>query len=284
MDETQPPITESEPEPDPVAAPPAEQTQPSEPAKARNWTTPLLSLIVVLLVVVIGLQFVQMQRSRDLQRQVVGLESDVTDLKPLRGDIDLISEQLSALDDQVATAVASSSPAAVTAETLSGNLPQFEGTSNDVAVLAQMEMPEISGPEYYSGEQVTYTAGSDGKAHVWLVWAHWCPHCQAELPDLNAWWPENAARYPDIDLATVTTAIDDSRGNPLEQYLDTQQFSFPVIVDESGQVAAKFGTNAFPFWVLTDTDGKVVFRIAGELGIDNVEQIFTQLETLATES
>jgi len=284
MDETQPPITEPELQPKPVPPPEAEPKQASEPTPPRSWTTPLLSLIVVLLVVVIGLQFDEMQRSRDLRREVVALESDVTDLKPLRRDIDIIGEQLTALDDQVATAVASASPAATITEAVSGNLPQFEGTSNDAAVIAEMELPDISGPEYYSGQQVTYAAGTDGMARVWLVWAHWCPHCQAELPDLNTWWPENAARFPGIDLATVTTAIDNSRGNPLEQYLDAEQFSFPVIVDESGQVAAKFGTNAFPFWVVTDAEGKVVFRIAGELGIDNVEQIFTQLETMSTGS
>lgn len=283
MEETRWSTVEPETEPEP----PPEPEHPQLPAstKSRDWTKPLLVLIVLLLIGVTVLQFFQMQRSYDLEREVVALEDDVTDLKPLRRDVDIISGQLDSLGDQVEAATAAgASSVAIPTPAADGSLPRFEGTSNDLAVLAQMELPEISGPEYYSGQEVTYPAGSDGKARVWMIWAHWCPHCQAELPDLTTWWPENASRFPDVDLATVTTSIDASRGNPLEQYLDTEQFSFPVIVDDTGLVAAKFGTTAFPFWVVTDTEGTVVFRVAGEIGIDNVEQIFAQLETMATES
>lgn len=274
-----------EPQPEPAAEPRPEPEPPGSAASTqpRDWTKPLLGLIVVLLIGVIVIQVIQMQRSVSLEREVVALEADVTDLKPLLRDVDIISEQLDTLGSQVAASAGSSS-AALTTQAADGSLPQFQGTSNDAAVIAGMELPAISGPEYYSSEPVTYPAGSDGKARIWMVWAHWCPHCQAELPTLSTWWPENAARFPDVDLATVTTAIDSSLGNPLDAYLDTEQFSFPVIVDDTGQLAAKFGTTAFPFWVLTDKEGKVVFRIAGELGIDNVDQIFTELEAMATES
>jgi thiol-disulfide isomerase/thioredoxin len=255
------------------------------PQQPRNWTPVMLGLVVVLLGIVIALQAIQLLRSDDVERQVAALQVDVTDLKPLRRDVDIISEQLATLDDQVAAALdAGSSPAAISTQAGDGNLPDYESSDNDTAVVGAMELPDISGPEYYSGQEVDFPAGSNGKARVWLIWAHWCPHCQNELPDLNSWWPENASRFPDIELVTVTSAIDDTRGNPLEAYLDSSQFSFPVIVDESGAVSAKFGTTAFPFWVVTDTEGRVVFRIAGELGIDNVDQIFAQLETMSTES
>ena len=146
-----------------------------------------------------------------------------------------------------------------------------------------MKLADISGPEYYTGSQADYVSG-DGKARVWLIWAHWCPYCQAELPDVNEWWPENRARFPNVDLVTVTSAIDDSRSNPLLPYLDAEQFSFPVIVDESGAVSQLFGTAAFPFWVVTDSEGTVVLRVAGALGTQSIDQLFSQLETMASET
>jgi hypothetical protein len=45
-----------------------------------------------------------------------------------------------------------------------------------------------------------------------------------------------------------------------------------------------FGTTAFPFWVVTDTEGTVVLRVAGALGTASVGQIFAQLETMAGEA
>jgi len=119
---------------------------------------------------------------------------------------------------------------------------------------------------------------------VWMVWAHWCPYCQGELPLLEEWYPANSSRFPDVEFVTVTTAIDETRGNPLQSYLDNEQFPFPVIVDETGEIAGKFGTTAFPFWVVTDASGTVLLRVAGAMDITNVDQIFTQLESMTDSS
>jgi thiol-disulfide isomerase/thioredoxin len=242
---------------------------------SRTW------IAVVAVVVAAGALAADCALYRSLDsanRTASSLQVEVTDLES-----QLASVQAT-LADTTARLQATGSSAASTVDigqVVAQDLPRYPDSGEDMAI--GLSLGQVSGVWYADGTVHTIDP-ADGTARAWLVWAHWCPHCQAELPDLDVWWPENAARFADIDLATVTTAIDDSRGNPLEQYLDAEQFSFPVIVDESGQVAAKFGTTAFPFWVVTDPNGKVVFRIAGELGIDTVEQIFTQLETLSANS
>jgi len=77
--------------------------------------------------------------------------------------------------------------------------------------------------------------------------------------------------------------MDETRGNPLDPYLEGSQFPFAVIVDADLSLARQFGTSAFPYWVVTNGDGTVVFRVAGAIGtdIDTVEAIFTQVEALA---
>ena len=144
-----------------------------------------------------------------------------------------------------------------------------------------MTLASITGTEYYTGAEASYSP-DDGKARVWLVWAHWCPYCQAELPDLTEWYPENADRFPNVELVTISSAIDETRDNPLIPYLDDGQFSFPVVIDETGELSQLFGTTAFPFWVVTDSEGTVVLRVAGALGVDSVDQIFAQLETMTS--
>jgi thiol-disulfide isomerase/thioredoxin len=256
-----------------------------ESAPPRDLTKAILGLIVVLLVGVLVVQVLQYRQSNTLTDEVAALTQDVTDLKPLRRDVDLLGDQMASLDRQVTAAVAASgaSPAAIPTQGSNGSLPIFENSSNDPAVLGEMTLAPISGPEYYSGTEATF-GPDDGKARVWLIWAHWCPYCQAELPDLNSWWPENSSRFPNVDLVTVTSAIDDTRDNPLTQYLESEQFSFPVIVDESGSVSQMFGTAAFPFWVVTDVDGTVVLRVAGALGVSSVDQLFAQLETMTSDT
>ncbi len=263
----------------------AETPASTEKPRPRDLTRPILGLIVVLLIGVLAVQLIQLRQSNDLTDEVAALTQDVTDLKPLRRDVDVLGDQMASLDRQVTAAVesAGASPAAISTQGTNGSLPIFEDSANDPAVLGQMTVAEITGPEYYSGAEATY-APDDGKARVWLVWAHWCPYCQAELPDLNTWWPENASRFPNVELVTITSAIDDSRDNPLTPYLDAEQFSFPVIIDDSGAVSQMLGTAAFPFWVVTDSNGTVVLRVAGALGVASVDQIFAQLETMTTET
>ena len=261
-----------------------EAAKKAEPPTRRSSTPLLLTLIVALLIGVLVVQLMQLQRSSDLADEVAALTEDVTDLKPLRRDVDILGDQLSAMDRQFNAALdaVGSSPAAIASQGADGSLPILEDPGNDPAVLGQMTLADITGPEYYSGSEVSYVS-NDGTARVWLIWAHWCPYCQAELPDLHEWWPENASRFPDVDLVTVSTAIDDSRSNPLNPYLDTEQFDFPVVIDNDGALSQLFGTSAFPFWVVTDADGKVVLRVAGALGIQSVDQLFSQLQTMTAE-
>jgi thiol-disulfide isomerase/thioredoxin len=140
-----------------------------------------------------------------------------------------------------------------------------------------MTLPTIEGIDAYS-ESAMKIDPADGTKRVWMIWAHWCPYCQQELPDLNAWWADASGNYPTAELITVTTSMDPSRGNPLEPYLEDQQFVFPVVVDTDTRIAAQMGVNAFPFWIVTDGDGTVLFRTAGLLDIDRVETLFSQLE------
>ncbi len=277
MNETDPITTTDEIEPE----------SPSNEAggQPRDLSKALLTTVAVMLVAVLALQVAQFLQSSDLTDEVAALTEDVTDLKPLRRDVDILGDQVAALGGNIAAAVNpdGASPASIPTQGADGSLPLFENSANDPAVLAEMTLATIVGQEYYSGDNLSL-ASADGKARVWMVWAHWCPYCQAELPELEAWYPANAARFPNVELITVTSAIDDTRDNPLLPYLDAEQFPFPVIVDETGAASRLFGTTAFPFWVVTDTEGTVVLRVAGALDIASVDQIFAQLETMATES
>ena len=258
---------------------------PVVPKRRMDTGKVLMSLILLLLIGVLALQVIQLRRLDATQEDVVALTEDVTDLKPLRRDVDILGDQVAALDGQIEAAVtaAGASPAAVPTQATDGSLPPFEDSANDAAVLGQMTHATINGTDYYTNTELTWSP-DDGKARVWLIWAHWCPYCQAELPDLDGWWIENNSRFPNVELVTITTAIDDTAANPLIPYLDAEQFPFPVVIDESGSMSQMFGTTAFPFWVVTDNTGTVVLRVAGALGIESVDQIFAQLETMSAET
>jgi thiol-disulfide isomerase/thioredoxin len=210
----------------------------------------------------------------EIQAQIESLGHQMAELET---SVVGVSEQVEDIARSAAAAEANSAPRGATpAPALpAGFLPRFTSEGPDQAI--GMTLPTIEGIDAYS-ESAMKIDPADGTKRVWMIWAHWCPYCQQELPDLNAWWADASGNYPTAELITVTTSMDPSRGNPLEPYLEDQQFVFPVVVDTDTRIAAQMGVNAFPFWIVTDGDGTVLFRTAGLLDIDRVETLFSQLE------
>ncbi|MGB5186894.1 MAG: TlpA disulfide reductase family protein [Acidimicrobiia bacterium] len=216
------------------------------------------------------------QQIAAIDEQVDDVAFDVSEVRRSVVDVDRKVDELSATVP-VAPAASGASAAAVP-NVPAGTLPPFEQGQPDAAL--GVVLGEVAGPEYYSGSDLTIDP-SDGTIRAWMVWAHWCPYCQQELPALTEWYDANAENYPNVELLTVTTSIDEARGNPLEPYLDDLQLSFPAIVDADLSLAEQFGASAFPFWVFTAPDGTTLLRIAGFLEIEQVAEIFDQLNTLS---
>jgi len=169
-------------------------------------------------------------------------------------------------------------PATSSAPTVAGtNLPRFVAGEADAAL--GRNIGDVSATEYYSGQDTVFGA-ADGKARAFMVWAHWCPFCQEELPVVAEWHGENAAEFDGFELVSVTTAMDETASNPLLPYLDSNRFPFPVLFDDDGRLARQLGVSAFPFWVFVAPDGTVVGRAAGGIDPDNLASVFEQLNEL----
>ena len=160
-----------------------------------------------------------------------------------------------------------SAPAADAPVISGGSLPQFQAPDGDPAI--GMTIPEVTAP----GGQIAL----NGKAKVLLFLAHWCPHCQAEVPVVQSW--VNGGNLPaDVELVSVSTAIDPNRPNyPPDAWLEGEGWTAPVITDETGTVAGAYGLAAFPFWVFVNADGTVAGRLTGELTTDQLDQIVASL-------
>jgi thiol-disulfide isomerase/thioredoxin len=231
----------------------------------RPW---LIAGLVLLLVVQVAL--------------LVGVFRTNAEVASLRDDIDGLNAAASAEPfpelGSVAASPQSEAPESGAAPTDSdGNLPRFLGGGADAAL--GRNVGQVSGLEYYSGENVVLD-GADGVARAYMVWAHWCPFCQEELPMMAEWHAANADEFEGFELVSVTTAMDEAGENPLVPYLDDGQFPFPVLVDEDGSISQQLGVNAFPFWVFTAPDGTVVGRAAGLIELDDLETVFQQLAEL----
>jgi thiol-disulfide isomerase/thioredoxin len=140
-------------------------------------------------------------------------------------------------------------------------LPEYEPGGADPAV--GQPIPEVKG-QSFDGSPVTI--GNDGRSKLIVFVAHWCPHCQKEIPLLADWLKSNS--LPEgVDLYTVSTGVTDKRPNyPPSTWLKKEGWTAKTLADSGEQQAADaFGLSAFPYFVAVDSSGKVVARTSGEI-------------------
>lgn len=147
-------------------------------------------------------------------------------------------------------------------------LPPFRDASDDPAVGAAA--PTVTGTTF-AGDAV-----SIGEGPTLLVFiAHWCPHCQREVPRLVDWFGGGVPGGASIQA--VATSISADRPNyPPSSWLTREHWTFPTLVDDADSTAAQaYGLTAFPYFVGIDANGKVVARQSGELDRDGVDALLS---------
>lgn len=171
-------------------------------------------------------------------------------------------------------------PSASAGPVVSGQAPAIAGaslsklpeTGADPAV--GTAIPTVAGSDF-AGQPVAIEA--NGKPKVLLFLAHWCSHCQAEVPVVQPWLNDGGAPEG-VDLISVATGIDSALPNyPPEDWLAREGWTMPLIVDRTGSVATAYGLSAFPFWVFVAGDGTVTGRTTGRLSIAELTTIISGL-------
>ena len=148
-------------------------------------------------------------------------------------------------------------------------LPAFDEAANpDPAV--GMLAPVLTG-KGFTGNVVT--TESTGTPTLLVFLAHWCPHCQREVPLLVEW--EKSGNMPaGIDILAIATGTDTANPNyPPSEWLVRENFpaTWPVLADSADKVGADaFGLGGYPYFVLVGGDGKVLWRSSGEVPMDEL--------------
>lgn len=140
-------------------------------------------------------------------------------------------------------------------------LPTFAQSGPDPA--RGTDAPELIG-ETFDGQAVGVTADEEPK--VVMMVAHWCPHCQREVP-LLAQYFHRSGLPQGVRIVTVATDTNPNAPNyPPSTWLSEVGWPLPVMADDGSYTAAKaYGLSAFPYFVAISGQNKVVVRATGEL-------------------
>jgi len=108
--------------------------------------------------------------------------------------------------------------------------------------------------------------------------AHWCPHCQSEVPEVSEWLADTELP-PGVEvLAVSTSAQSDGDNFPPSAWFEREDWPGDVIADdEAGTLGASFGLTAFPYWIAIDADGNVVEQRTGQQGIPALQALMSRV-------
>ena len=155
-------------------------------------------------------------------------------------------------------------------------LPGFVSGASDPAI--GTVAPTLVGSAF-DGSPITV---KPGRPTLVIFVAHWCPHCQREVPVLTQ-WQKNGGVPDGVDVIGVATGTDKSLPNyPPSQWLADEHFPFPVMADSDAFAAASaYGLSAYPYFVLLDANGKVVQRASGEIDPSTLTPLLVSLASSA---
>jgi thiol-disulfide isomerase/thioredoxin len=111
-----------------------------------------------------------------------------------------------------------------------------------------------------------------GQATMVVFLAHWCPHCNAEVPVIKQWLEESGPPEG-VALRAVATGIDPNQANyPPDEWLRDFDWTVPTLTDIGGSIRNAYGVDSYPKWVFVDAGGTVVGS-SGPLTADDMADI-----------
>jgi cytochrome c biogenesis protein CcmG/thiol:disulfide interchange protein DsbE len=153
------------------------------------------------------------------------------------------------------------------------SLPRFDSTTRDTAV--GLVAPTLDSVDFAGNAE--QAGGNTGEPYALVFLAHWCPHCQAEVPRLVSL--AKGGKIAGVDVVGIPTSTTDQAPNyPPSAWLARERWPFRVLLDTAkGKAGQVYGLSAFPYFVFVDASGNVAGRTSGEMAPYQVEAIFEAL-------
>ena len=114
-------------------------------------------------------------------------------------------------------------------------------------------------------------------------WATWCGPCKSEMPEIQALYEKYGENQGDlIVLGVANPKTEDAPYNQdvtqaeVEQFLEDNGYTFPVVMDTTGETFYYYGITAFPTTFMIGADGNVFGYVPGALTGDIMESIVQQ--------
>ena len=121
-----------------------------------------------------------------------------------------------------------------------------------------------------------------GKTVFLNFWATWCHWCVTEMDDIQKLYEEYQAAGDDSVVILGIAAPEYGQEGTEEEiaaFLEENGYTYPVVMDEGGNVFTSYGVYSYPTTFMIDKDGNVFGYAPGMLTEDMMRSIIEQTAT-----
>ena len=119
-----------------------------------------------------------------------------------------------------------------------------------------------------------------GKVVFLNFWATWCGPCRNEMPDIQKLYEEYSAQGEDAEVVILGIAGpgigQEGSAEEIAGFMEENGYTYPVLMDESGEMFTQYGISAFPTTFMIDKDGNVYGYVPGQMTEDIMRSIIDQ--------
>lgn len=145
----------------------------------------------------------------------------------------------------------------------------------------QQQPDVIYAPEFVAanlGGQKEALSSYQGKKVVLNFWASWCPPCKAEMPHMVEFQKNDAEAFNTDIVAVNLTQQEKSGIGGIKSFVDEYALNFPVLLDETGEIASQYGIITIPTTFILDEEGAIEHQITGPVTDDLLIKLLTEMD------
>nr|WP_314044650.1 TlpA disulfide reductase family protein [uncultured Leptotrichia sp.] len=82
----------------------------------------------------------------------------------------------------------------------------------------------------------------NGKKTLFILAAEWCPHCRAELPEVQKFYEKYKDKVNVVVVFLGSSSLEEVKG-----YVSNSKFTFPIYYDDDNSILEGFDIQSVPF-------------------------------------
>lgn len=110
----------------------------------------------------------------------------------------------------------------------------------------------------------------EGKIVLLNFWATWCGFCDLEMPDLERLYTVNE----DVVVLGINVGED---LDLVKEYVDEKKISFPIVLDETTDIASDYLVSGLPTSYFIDENGMIYGKFSGMMTYDMMQEFISDM-------